>query len=588
MRRLFVGLAVVLATVALTAAPAAAHADLDRTEPPGGAVLETAPAKLDVLFTGDVEIPDDSISVYDADAQPVAVGRAQQLDGRKDAVTASVPEMGDGTYVVTWRVLSADSHPIHGAFTFIVGTGTPADAGAVAAGSGPSPAANPQALAQQLLEADAGDSDVGIVFGAVRFASYASLIVFLGGAAFLLTLWPQGGSVRAARRIMGGAWAIAIVMSAAGIAMQGVYGEGRPLGDLFDWSVIEGVLDTRFGQAWLARLVLLVVAGPLLVWALRSHRAKHGGLALLAVIGGAIAATGGIAGHPSTNSPAALAVGIDAAHFAAVSIWLGGLVLLCLVVLRRDDANVAGEVVPRFSKLAFASVAVVALTGTVQGWWQVRTLDALADSTYGRLLITKLALVAGILVLAWFSRAWVRSRAQAPVPALVAAGPGAMTASTPEIRRLRRSVAGEVVIAIAVLAVTAVLVNTVPARTAIAGSDSVDARDAFTGRFDTELHTAQVRIDVGADPARVGPNEIHIYTLTHGGEADDVEELRARISLSANSLGPLEVPLQRVGPGHFAAYAYQIPLPGMWLLEVTVRTSDIDQSNATTPMQIRP
>ena len=576
MRRLVLALAVAMAAVALTAAPAAAHADLVRTAPAAGDVLAAPPSKIDLLFTEDVDASLGAVEVFDAEAKPVKTGPPQQLDGRNDGVTVSMPsDLPFGTYVVTWRVVSGDSHPIHGAFTFIVGTGT-------------APGGHPQALERGLLEADSGSRTVGIVSGAARFLSYASLIVLIGGLFLVLVLWPAGRSVRTVRGILGGAWCLAVLATVAGIAIQGVYAAGLPLSDVFDWSVISDVLDTRFGRAWGARLLLLLLAVPLLRGAMRSAKpVKPGNAVLLGAMALSISVTGGIAGHPGTDHPAAFTVGLDGAHFAAISLWLGGLTLLCLVVLRRGSADTAGEVVPRFSRLALASVVVVVITGTIQGWWQVRSLDALTDSTYGRLLLTKVGLFAGIILLASFARAWVKHRAAAPEPALVAAGPGAM-AATPDIGKLRRTVAGEAVIAVAVLAVTAVLVNTVPGRVAVSGTDSVEARDAFVGPFRTELHTAQVRLDVGVDPARVGTNEIHVYTLTHGGEAADVEEVRARITLTDRGIGPLEVNLQRVGPGHVAAYAYFIPLPGLWLLEVTARTSDISQSKATTPMQINP
>ncbi len=587
MRRLGLGLAVAVAIVLLTAAPASAHADLSSSEPASGAVLAQPPPEIKLSFTEGVDVSLGSVKVFDGEGKEVESGEATQPDGRSDVVSVPLPDLGDGTYVATWRVLSGDSHPIHGAFTFVVGSGAAATADPHTVG-GPPAGPDPQALARGLIEADSGSSEVGVVYGAVRFASYASLVVLIGGVAFLLSVWRSGRSLAGVRRLLGGAWVLSILLTVAGIALQGVYASGLPLADAFRWSVIEGVLDTRFGNAWLARLALLVLAGPLLLRVMRGERPPPAWtMVALAVIGAGIVSTGGIAGHPGTDSPAALTVGVDAAHFAAVSFWLGGLLLLCLVVLRRKEPEGAVEAVSRYSPLAFAAVVMIVATGAFQGWWQVRSLGSVTDTTYGRLLLTKATLFTGIMGLAYLSRAWVRRRATVPATALAVAGPGAMRASTPGIRSLRRSVAGEAVIAVAVLAVTAVLVNTVPARTAAKATDAVDARDAFTGPFSTQLHTAKVRIDVGLDPAAAGPNELHIYTLTHGGEATDVEEVKASLTLPDRGIGPLLIPLQRVGPGHLAAYQFQIPLAGTWLMEVTARTSEFEQSKATTPIPIR-
>ena len=573
MRRITLGFAVAAVVVVLMAAPAFAHADLKSTVPAAGSVLQSPPAKIDLFFTESVEMSLGGVEVYDANARPVETGKPEHPDGRADAVTVALPpDLEHGTYVVTWRLVSGDSHPIQGTLTFVVGTGA-------------TTATAPQALARGLIDDVSGNATVGTVFGAVRFASYASLIVLLGGFAFLLALWPGGSAVLAVRRLFIGALAVAIVVTVAGIALQGVYGAGLPLINVFRWSVIWSVLDTRFGHAWLGRLGLLVLAAPLVVGVLRRPRpAKPGVTAALAGIGMCIAVTGGIAGHPGTDHPAAFTVGLDAVHFAAVSFWIGGLALLCLVVLRRDEANAAAEVVSRYSPLAFAAVVVIVVTGVIQGWWQVRSLGAVTGTTYGRLLLTKVTLFTGILGLAALSRAWVRGRATLRVPAL-AMGPGAMTA-TPDFGRLRRSVAGEAAIAVVVLGVTAVLVNTIPGRTAIMSRDSVTTPDAVTGPFSTQLHTAQVRIDVRLDHARIGPTELNIYTLTHGGAVHEVEELRAPVALPTSNIGPLEVPVQRIGPGHFAAYVFSLPSGGQWLLEVTARANGIP-AVATTSLPIQ-
>ncbi|MER3485914.1 MAG: hypothetical protein C4345_08050 [Chloroflexota bacterium] len=130
-------------------------------------------------------------------------------------------------------------------------------------------------------------------------------------------------------------------------------------------------------------------------------------------------------------------------------------------------------------------------------------------------------------------------------------------------------------VAVAVLALTSLLVNTVPARSALAQP------------FSTELRTAAVLIDVTVDPTKVGPVDIHTYTLSHAGAVTDIEELTAELTLPGRDIGPLDIPLQRVGPGHFAAYGIDIPIPGVWQLDVTARTSDINEETATTRVRIR-
>lgn len=552
MAALFGGFVIVL----ISASPAAAHAELESTDPVGGAVLTSAPEQVTLSFSEPVVASDDAIRLFDANGDRVATGRPTHPDRRGAELVADLPDLDDGAYIVTWRVISSDSHPVHGAFTFRVGDGTTGDA---------------QALLQQLVDADSGSSSVGIIYGVARFAAFAALILLVGGTGFVCALWPTG--LARTRRIIAAAWLAAVVTTGAGICLQGVYGTGRPLGDALHWSVIDGVLDTRFGRAWLARLVLLLLAAPLLALLVRADRRRRALLLVpLSIIAVAVLTTPGIAGHPGTDHPAALTVAADTVHLAAVSFWLGGLALLSVVVLgNRMDAEDATTVVRRFSPAAFVAVAVILATGVFQGWRQSGSVDALTDTTYGRLVLTKLGLFAAMVGLAALSRAWVRRRITAPA---LSPGPGA-TAAMPAMTQLRRSVAGEAIVAVVVLAVTAVLVATVPARNALAQP------------FTAELHTDQVLIDVTVDPAKAGPVDIHTYTLTHSGAVTEVEELTIELTLPGRDIGPLEVPLQQAGPGHFAAYGFDIPIPGVWQIAVTARTSDIYQETATTQVRIR-
>lgn len=554
MTRLIAGLAAAVVTVVVLASPAAAHAELESTDPVGGAVLDTPPEQVTLAFSEAVVVPADAVRVYDRDGARIDTGPPAHPDGRSHEVTADLTDLGDGAYVVSWRVVSADSHPIHGAFTFRVGD---------------APVGDTQALLQQLLNAEGSSHTVGVVYGIVRFAAFAALILLVGGVAFLFSVWPAG--LQRARTLLVGAWVAAVTTTAAGICLQAVYATTRPLGDALRWSIVNDVFDTRFGRAWLARLLLLAIAAPLLALAARSDHRRRTLAVPLGALALVVLATPGIAGHPGADSPAALTVAADTAHLAAVSFWLGGLTLLTLLVLRHGDVDDAVAVVRRFSPAAFASVVVILVTGAFQGWRQSRSVDAVTDTTYGRLLLAKVALFAAMVSLAALSRARVRRRAFAPG---LNAGPGAAAASPPLVR-LRRAVGGEAVVAVGVLALTALLVNTLPARIALAQP------------FTAELHTREVLIDVTVDPAKAGPADLHTYTLTHTGAVTDVEELAVELSLPGRDIGPLDVPLQRAGPGHFAAYGFDIPIPGVWQLDVTARTSDIHQETATTTVRIR-
>ena len=312
-----------------------------------------------------------------------------------------------------------------------------------------------------------------------------------------------------------------------------------------------------------------------------------------AVVGGlALLMTVTLTGHAVSGDLVPLAVVTDLVHLAGVSVWLGGLVLLVAAVLwpsaRGPAAGEVGEVaggdidarlavVDRFSQVAFVAVVAIVVSGVVQGWRQVGGYDALTGTTYGRLLLVKVVLVAGMLVAAAFSRSWVRQRAGAGAAAGAVAlspGPGAVAAS-PEgpsgrLRVLRWSVAAEVGIAVLVLAVTALLVNAVPGETAVGAGGG--------GPFDTQVTEEGIVLTLDLDDTAVGATGVHLYLNTPAGDPVPAEEVTASLTLPEQDLGPIAVPLVDYGQGHWSTDTAEFPLAGDWQLELLVRTSDIDQT----------
>jgi copper transport protein len=321
----------------------------------------------------------------------------------------------------------------------------------------------------------------------------------------------------------------------------------------------------------------------------------------VAAVGGvALLVTVSLTGHAVSGDLVPLAFVADVVHLSGVSVWLGGLAVLVFAVLwparagatadARGGADVAAgapadgadagaqaeQVVGRFSTVAFGAVVAVVVSGTIQGWRQVGGYDALFDTTYGRLLVVKVALFAAMLVAAAVSRSWVRRRAVARAAALaLSTGPGAAAASpdagATRLSLLRRSVGAEVGLAVAVLAVTALLVNAVP-------GESAEAEGGDGGPFSTQLTEDDVVLTLDVDPAAVGPVAVHLFLNEPDGTPVQPEEVRAELALPERDLGPITVSLVDFGQGHYSAESAEIPFAGDWDLEVTVRTSDIDQT----------
>jgi copper transport protein len=595
LRRLMVACAGVLVLLVGTAVPASAHAQLESTDPPQSSVLLVPPTQVVLHFGEPVEIDFGSLRVLGPTGQRVDDGGTRHPDGDSHAVAISLPnDLPRGTYVVAWRVISADSHPVHGAYVFSVGS---------AAG-----ARRADAVATALAD-QSGSAVVGSLYWIIRFAAFVGLLVLVGLALMVTIVWRPGGTTRRVRRVLWASWWLLAAATVLGIAIQGVYAAALPLGDIVRPSLIDAVLHTRFGRVQELRLLLLLAFVPVLLGiggrvGVGSRRWAWVVPAELAV-GIALLFTPGLAGHASTGDQPGTGLALDVAHLAAGSVWLGGLVLLATFLLGRpDDGDQPDDpvgVALRVSACAFTAVAVIVATGTVQSIRQVGSIYALFHTTYGRTLLVKIGLVAVLVGLGAVSRrivhgGWGLRRVDPGAPNPVAgpgtgpdgdsdtplpvanadAGPGAVAVvervappihvQADQRRRLRRSVLAELAVALAVLGVTALLVNAVPAKQA-AGLP-----------FSTSFTTLGVQVNAIVDPARAGTgNQIHIYVLSNLGTPKAVPELDATLTLPSENLGPLAIPLVLGGPGHYYATGVDLPVAGNWTLTFTVRTDAIDE-----------
>jgi copper transport protein len=317
---------------------------------------------------------------------------------------------------------------------------------------------------------------------------------------------------------------------------------------------------------------------PLLFVVRRSWRPHAWWWTAAVPVGLLIAATPGLAGHAATGTFTDFAVPIDTLHVTAMSVWLGGLASLALIGLDRDpDARTAAD---HFSPVALGSVVVIVASGVFATWRQVGwSVDAFEHTSYGNILLVKIAVFAGLIGLAAWSRHVVRARRPASLSAAVAtespASPTRNAPSDPEVRSLRISVAAELLFGITVLVITSMLVNAQPARSALALP------------FSTEIRQPTMLVDVIIDPAKAGPVVIHIYTLTPSGGNKYVQNVTATMSLPKKGIAPLDVPLERAGPSHFRNTDFFVPFGGRWQLTIRAFTSQVDEVAVQTFVDIR-
>jgi copper transport protein len=598
-RLLVVTLAAALLAVLLAPAGASAHALLEGTSPQRGATLHTQPRTVTLRFSESVEGNFGAVRVFDAAAGRVDDGHTIHPNGTSSQLAVGLkPGLPNGTYVATYRVISADSHPVSGGLVFSVGK--------------PGAAAAP--MVSDLIGTSGAGTVTQVAFGAARGLDYLATALLLGGLAFLLVVWlpalrHSAGSqeawrsasaafLRRLRRLLLGAATLGVAGAIAGIVLQGATAAATNAWSALDPSVISEVLGTRFGHVWGLRVLAFVVLDVAAWLALRAMPEPGATPALQRVALGAdglaapgppraalllgalpaayIAIAPALGGHASVTSPVALLVGLDVLHVLAMSVWIGGLVVLLGVLPAATRQLEAPERTPllaatlvRFSPIALACVTVLLVTGTVQTFEHMSAWSQLLHTGFGRAVLVKVVLLALLVGLGAVNRRRV-------LPGLRAL---AATATTPGAagRLLRRTLRAEVALVVAVLGVTAALVSYPPPDT------------LASGPFDGTTRLGPLTLEATVDPARVGPNEIHLYVLkaSDGTPFDATKQLTVMLSLPAKGIGPLPATARAAGPGHYVVDAVALVPGGDWRMHVTSRISDFDQYEATLKVPVR-
>ncbi|NBE51441.1 copper resistance CopC/CopD family protein [Streptomyces boluensis] len=381
------------------ATPASAHAALTGSDPKQGAVVQQAPEVVTLQFSEQVSMSDDSIRVLDPKGKRVDTGKLREL-GSGGTVKYGVglhSGLPEGTFTVAWKAVSADSHPISGAFSFSVGA--------------------PSQTSVALPEQQAGGGTVGTLYDIARYVSYAAFALVVGAAAFVLACWPRGVAVTALQRLIAYSWVALAGSTVALLLLRGPYTDSGKLADVLNLGLLGEVLNTKTGAALISRMLLLGAAALFIVvlfgaYAKREDPAEKRDLTFGLAVGGGVVAAGiastwAFAEHASTGIQTAVAMPVDVLHLLAVAVWFGGLTAL-LVALHRAPADqpVGRNAVRRFSRLAFGSVLVLVATGLYQSWRQVGSWNALVSTAYGQLLLVKIGLVVVLVGLASISRRW--------------------------------------------------------------------------------------------------------------------------------------------------------------------------------------
>jgi copper transport protein len=540
------------------AGSASAHAALVSTDPVSGAHLDKAPDHVSFTFSEHVSLVRDGLKLVDAKGKSTALSDVT-VSGA--TVRAPLPAITDGAYVVVYRVVSADTHPVGGSVAFTVGKVAPGTAPMVA------PAFTKPGTALRATG------------GVERWVSYAGAVGLIGVPAFVLLCWPGGRTSRRLKYVPVAAAGAVVIAALVGLPIQAARSTGDSFGSAVHDGPISDVLHTAYGHAAEERMICAVLVAALWLWWRVQPRRQLALSLALAAIGLALGYSK--AGHPAVATHPVLTLADDTAHLSAVAIWLGGLAVLAACVLPAPPEGCA-SVLARWSRLAMISVIVLATTGTIQAWRELRSIHALFHHSYGQLVLIKVGLLMLMLVLANLGRLRVQRYVSVQrfedAPALVA--------------RMRRGVFGELAIGAVVLIATAALVTTNPNSSMAAPSagDSSMAGMAGMGGMPA-VATGATDLPIGVHVAvrvanpMAGTPTIDL-TITKNGKVIKVAEVSVKAGLPSAGVEPIPLKVTKLAVGSYEVSKAPLTIPGQWVLTITVRTNDIDAGVGTVTIQL--
>lgn len=502
-----------LLLVVCGSAVAFAHASLVATEPRDGSMVAQAPKTVRLRFNEPVTPA--VIRVIDSDGTTRNDAAVHAVD---ETIEITLPTgLPAGTQVISYRVISADGHPVAGSMMFSVGMGKSA---AVPADS---------------------DAALGILIWLSRIGLYLGLFVGVGGVFF--NAWTA--EPRARSKPIVAALALGLVSAVVSLGCQGLDLLGLPIRDILDLAPWQAAIATTLGPSLVIAAAAMGLSWPALL--LTSAKAART-LSAVALVGVGLALAA--SGHASTAPPQWLTRPAVFLHGIGLAWWVGA--LLPLMALALSPAQPLLPVLHRFSKAAVPVVGMVALTGLLLAVIQLESLSALTGTRYGWILCIKLALVAVLLGLAALNRFRL-------TPAL--------QSRSRDTRPLVRSIALECAVVIGILALVALWRFTPPPRSLAA---------AVRPPLALHIHSDRAMFQVLISRSRAGTDDFVLQIMAGDASPLQAKEVSLFLSLPEKGIEPMERKAARGADGIWTVRDVPIPFAGLWRIRVDALVTDFE------------
>ncbi len=538
-------------------ASASAHAYLIKTVPAASGVLDTPPRTVQLTYDEAVEPRFAIISVTNANGKQETTAPVSRDPSDPDTLVVPLrPNLAEGWYLIYWRAISVDGHPVQGAFTYAVG---------------PNPGPAPQFPVPSIDET-ATSPNVLIA----RWVMFLSVMVAIG--LFALRMFIARPLMNRVPETNLRPLSVAFVISSViGLIAIPVYLDFSTaidsLRSVFDVGALVPLFRvTAFGRAYVDMIVcfgLFCIASWITLWLDRPERRRRPIVALVSVTGAvlsaaAVLAVPGAAGHAGQTSPRGLSLFLDWLHLASGSVWIGGLIgLLVLWFTLSPARRVAGlsVCVPRFSNVALPSVLALLATGIGATIIHMPTVDALWKTGYGQAIIVKIAILTAAIGLASINR--LRSK-----PRLIAAR-GDPEQGAPAARLLRRTLAGEAFLVAGAVFAAALLSSLAPPPPAFAEQDAAIA-SVGPGVVARSVERAGYKLEVLVSPNKAAAPDSFGVKITKNGQPLRGADVTLTFNHTEMEMPQQEYQLNETSPGVYSRAAPALVMVGKWALAFNV------------------
>ena len=542
------------------------HPFLLDSEPSQGQNVAVGTTQIITHYSEAVEINFSELKIYDSNGNQVDNRDTAYYNAESSLVITTSP-LEDGVYTIASKVLSkVDGHLVHAAIIFGVGD---------------------VQIDASLFESQEQSETTFIPESIARFPGLVGQTIVLGGIIASIVIWSTGQTRFKEQIALIESSFKAKFSKVIGFGIIAVFASNFIMLGVQTWRLETSPLDviqTTFGHTWLTRMILTIILIGIWFWIERKNQVSIKTQLPMLVFALALIATTTMMGHGASTELVPPII-LDYVHNLLSSIWIGGVIFLGFVVLpsiTKLDGTVRDKItislIPRFSAMIIISLGILIITGPTLLWFLDSNVSSLTDSTYGKLIMLKIAIASVMIAFGGFYQIRFIQQAKKDLK------------STSVFKKLKRPLRFEAGLGIALLAVVALLVNSsLPA----GEIQSVSAEQGMTG-YESSLFSENARFDVTVAPVGIGVNQVNVIVSGLDDQPlSDISSLKIKVSNPSRSIASIEAEVTEnkiSGQDIFTKYSAEptFSFAGIWQIELEAQRTENANESVLFDVRIKP